>query len=104
MPCSLARIDHLDSADAENITELNNTKLKQDSCGLHLHAADVVSSALASCADNKTRLNKSKGYGFKEGLYQGGPALTRELRKLALPLPYSPSRNIQSLFAIFPRS
>ena len=42
MPCSLARIDHLDSADAENITELNNTKLKQDSCGLHLHAADVV--------------------------------------------------------------
>ncbi|KAF3571729.1 hypothetical protein F2Q69_00061872 [Brassica cretica] len=40
MPCSLARIDHLDSADAENITELNNTKLKQDSCGLH--AADVV--------------------------------------------------------------
>uniref|UniRef100_A0A0D3E0W5 Uncharacterized protein n=1 Tax=Brassica oleracea var. oleracea TaxID=109376 RepID=A0A0D3E0W5_BRAOL len=43
-------------------------------------------------------------YGFKEGLYQGGPALTRELRKLALPLPYSPSRNIQSLFAIFPRS
>uniref|UniRef100_M4CSE5 Macrophage erythroblast attacher-like n=1 Tax=Brassica campestris TaxID=3711 RepID=M4CSE5_BRACM len=90
-----ARIDHLDSADAENITEWNNTKLKRilvdymlrmsyfetasklsESCNI-LDLVDIdifreakkvidalkrreVASALAWCADNKTRLKKSK--------------------------------------------
>ncbi|KAF2617795.1 hypothetical protein F2Q68_00041547 [Brassica cretica] len=90
-----ARIDNLDSADAENITEWNNTKLKRilvdymlrmsyfetasklsESCNI-LDLVDIdifreakkvidalkrreVASALAWCADNKTRLKKSK--------------------------------------------
>ncbi|VVB05721.1 unnamed protein product [Arabis nemorensis] len=67
-----ARIDHLESADVENLTEWNNTKLKRI---LDLVDIDIfreakkvidalknreVASALTWCADNKTRLKKSK--------------------------------------------
>ncbi|KAF3578644.1 hypothetical protein DY000_02032655 [Brassica cretica] len=90
-----ARIDHLDSADVENITEWNNTKLKRILVDYMLRMSyfetasklsessnisdlvdiDIfreakkvidalkrreVASALAWCADNKTRLKKSK--------------------------------------------
>ncbi|KAF8117413.1 hypothetical protein N665_0011s0129 [Sinapis alba] len=90
-----ARIDHLDSADVENVTEWNNTKLKRILVDYMLRMSyfetasklsessnisdlvdiDIfreakkvidalkrreVASALAWCADNKTRLKKSK--------------------------------------------
>ncbi|KAG2315998.1 hypothetical protein Bca4012_066840 [Brassica carinata] len=73
-----ARIDYLESADADNITGWNNTKLKRIlvnnilvSLPLSLLIGDMtekvidalkrreVASALAWCADNRTRLKKS---------------------------------------------
>ncbi|KAL0876943.1 hypothetical protein Bca101_026648 [Brassica carinata] len=72
-----ARIDYLESADADNITGWNNTKLKRILVNKILDLADIdifrdaekvidalkrreVASALAWCADNRTRLKKSK--------------------------------------------